>query len=96
LTIGEKPGPADAAEFRDGEGFALHLVELELAMGRPCRQVVELDRDLGEVLAVDAILRHLATADRSHHAVHRARQLSPPFPEFHAGSRRLCGVCSWR
>ena len=29
-------------------------------------------------------------------AVHRVRQLSPPLPESHAGSRRQCGVCSWR
>ena len=46
---------------------------------------------------VDAILRHLAKAEaKSPRGPPGTASRSPPHPEPHAGSCRLCGVCSWR
>src|SRR5258706_13249006 len=43
-------GPADAAQIRNAETAALHLVECDLAGPRLLRQLRELDRELDDVL----------------------------------------------
>ena len=46
LTIGVKYGAADAAQIRDAETAALHLVERDLAGARLLGELRELDREL--------------------------------------------------
>ena len=54
LTIGRERRAADAAQVRDAEAAALHLVERDLARARFLRQLRELDRRSAMMFFVSA------------------------------------------